>query len=174
MKNKYSTQVEGETAKVLGKDLTISKKHSVEICRFIRKKKLSKAKELLNKVLKKEIAVPYQKHTWNLAHKKSTQGPGRYPLKAVKAILGLVEAVEANAQFKGMNTGNLVIEHINAHQASRPWHFGRQRRRKMKRTHVEIIVKEGVKKKEEIKKPEEKKVEKKEVKKEEIKKVDKK
>jgi large subunit ribosomal protein L22 len=154
MKNKYSMQVDGETARVLGKDLSISKKHSVEICRWIRKKKLSKAKEMLKKVLIKEIAVPYRKHTWNLAHKKSTDGPGRYPIKAVKIILGLVEAVEANAQFKGMNTGNLVIEHINAHQASRPWHFGRQRRRKMKRTHVEIIVKEGVKKKESPKKPE--------------------
>lgn len=156
MKNKYSANVEGETAKVLGKDLSISKKHSMEICRFIRKRKLSKAKELLKKVLIKEIAVPYKRHTWNLAHKKSTNGPGRYPIKAVKVILELLESVEANAQFKGMNTGNLVIEHINAHQASRPWRFGRQRRRKMKRSHVEIIVKEGVKKKVE-EKPKEKK-----------------
>lgn len=163
--------MEGETAKVLGKDLSISKKHCVEICRFIKKKKLSKAKELLGEVLKMKIAVPYRRHTWDLAHKKSTSGPGRYPIKAVKEILRLLGAVEANAQFKGMNTGNLVIEHMCAHQASRPWHFGRQRRRKMKRTHIEIIVKEGVKEQEgkkEIKKS------KAEAPKKEVKKVDKK
>jgi len=151
MKINYSAKVEGEVAKALGRDLPISKKHSVEICHWLRKRKLEQAKNLLNKVLKKELAVPYKKHTWNLGHKRSTQGPGRYPLNACKEILRLLEAVETNAQFKGMNTSNLIIEHFNAHQASRPWHFGRQRRRKMKRTHVEIIVKEG--KKEKTEKP---------------------
>lgn len=155
----------------MGKDLSISTKHSVEICRFIKKKKLSKAKELLNNVLKMKMAVPYRRYTWDLAHKKSTSGPGRYPIKAVKEILGLIEAVEANAQFKGMNTGNLVIEHICAHQASRPWHFGRQRRRKMKRTHIEIIAKEEAKKQEDKK---EMKKANTEAPKKEVKKVDKK
>jgi len=157
MKNSYSAKIEGEVAKVLGKDLSISMKHSSEICRWLRKKKLSKAKILLNKVLKKEMAVPYKRYHWNLGHKKGINGPGRYPIKACKAILGLLESAETNAQFKGMNTGNLIIVHINAHKASSPWHFGRQRRRKMKRAHVELIVKEGAKEK--IKKVEVKKSE---------------
>ena len=156
MKNRYSAKIEGEIAKALGRDLPISKKHSVEICRWIRKKKLEKAKLMLNKVLEKEIAVPYKRHISDLGHKKGAKGPGRYPIKACKEILKLLESAETNAQFKGMNTGNLIIEHINAQQASRPWHFGRQRRRKMKRAHVEIILKESRKGKKEEKKKTEK------------------
>lgn len=148
MKNRYSARIEGETAKVLGRDLPISKKHSVEICRWLRKKRLDKAQAMIEKVLKKELAVPYKRYTWNLGHKKGISGPGRYPIKTAKEILKLLKSAETNAQFKGMNTSNLTIEHINAHQASSPWHFGRQRRRKMKRCHVEVIVKEGLKKKE--------------------------
>jgi large subunit ribosomal protein L22 len=159
MKNNYSAKIEGEVAKALGKDLTISKKHAVEICRWLRKRKLDQAKALLKKVLKKEIAVPYKRHNWNLGHKRSALGPGRYPIKACQVILSLIESAETNAQFKGMNTSNLIIEHINAHKASTPWRFGRQRRRKMKRAHVEVILKEGSKKTEE--KKEAKKAEKK-------------
>ena len=147
MKNNYSAQVEGEVAKVLGKDLPISKKHSVEICHFLRNRKLKQAQELLKRVLAKEMAVPYKRHVWNLGHKEGAKGPGRYPLKAAEEILGLLEAVETNAQFKGMNTSNLVICHICAHKASSPRHYGRQSGQ-MKRCHVEVIVQEGAKEKE--------------------------
>ena len=41
-----------------------------------------------------------------------------------------------------------------AHKASAPWHYGRQRRRKMKRTHIEIVIGEK-----ETKKKNQKKVE---------------
>jgi len=164
MKNKYSARIEGETARVLGRDLPVSKKHSVEICRWLRKKRLDKAQAMVEKVLKKELAVPYKRYTWNLGHKKGISGPGRYPVKTAKEVLKLLKSAETNAQFKGMNTSNLIIKHINAHQASSPWHFGRQRRRKMKRCHIEVIVKEGLKKKE--KKAEKKERHKKEIKKE--------
>lgn len=147
MKNCYAAKIEGEVAKVLGKDLPISTKHSMEICRFLRKRKLNQAKELLKKVMLFDMAVPYKVHIWDLGHKKGAKGPGRYPIKACKEILRLLEAVETNAQFKGMNTGNLIIEHICAHKASSPHHYGRQRGQ-MKRCHIEIIVKEGAKEKE--------------------------
>ena len=168
MPYKYSAKLEGETAKAVGRDLPISKKHSYEVCKFIRRRKLSRAKELMQEVIAGKKAVPYSRFNRDLGHKKSTQGPGRYPIKTCKEILKILESVEANAQFKGMNTSNLVIAHLSAQEASRPWRYGRQRRRKMKRTHIEIMVKEGKKKaekpKKEVKKKEEKTEEKKEVK----------
>ena len=77
-----------------------------------------------------------------LVIKKKKKGPGKYPVKAAGIIKKLLESVESNAQFKGLNTSNLIIKHIKADFASRPWHFGRQRRRKMKRTNIEVVVEE--------------------------------
>ena len=57
-----------------------------------------------------------------------------------------------------------MIIHICAHRAARPWHYGRQRRRKTKRTNVEVVVKEGVEIKKEGKKAETPKKEEKKVK----------
>ncbi len=153
-------------ARAIGLSLAISTKHSIEICNFIRNMNLSKAKKLLKDVVEGNKPMPFRRHKGGVGHKKKI-GPGRYPKKASLEIIKLLNVVEANAQFKGVNTANLFIKQICANKASRPWHYGRKRRRKMKRTHVEIIVEEKVTKE---KKKETKKVEKKQEKKEEIKK----
>ncbi len=56
--------------------------------------------------------------------------------------MNLINNVEANAQFKGLNAANLIITHINANKASNVMHFGRKRSRRAKRTNVEIVVQE--------------------------------
>lgn len=128
-------------ARVVGISLPISMKFSVEICNFIRGKRISEAKEMLQTVVEGKRAIPFKIFNKDLSHKRKI-GPGRYPKKASQEIIKLLESVEANAQFKGMNTSDLYIIHINAHLASRPLRYGRKRRRKAKRTHVEIIVEE--------------------------------
>jgi large subunit ribosomal protein L22 len=150
-------------AKVIGRALPMSTKFSIEICNFIRGKKTSEVKKILKQVIDGKKAVPFKIFNKDLSHKKNI-GPGRYPKKPAVEILSLVESVEANAQFKGLNTSDLEIVHICAHLASRPYHYGRQRRRKAKRTHLEIIVKEGKKLEEKGKKTEQKKEIKKDVK----------
>ncbi len=148
-------------AKAVGKDLSISTKMSVEVCNFIRNKNINKAKKILNDVIDKKSALPVKRYNKDLAHKKKI-GPGRYPLNVCKEVLKLLDQVEANAQFKGLSTSDLVISHIKADKAATPFHHGRQRRRKMKRTHLEIIVLEKSEKKDKEKKTELKKVVKKE------------
>ena len=128
-------------SKIVGRSLPVSTKFSVEICNFIRKKKVEDAKQILSKVADGKMAIPFKRFNRDLSHKKG-MGPGRFPKKAVEEILQLLESVEANAQFKGINTADLYISHICAHLASRPWRYGRQRRRKAKRTHIEIVVQE--------------------------------
>lgn len=124
-----------------GMSLPISFKQSVEICRFIRDRNPNDAKEILQEVVDKKTAIPFRRYNWDLSHKKKI-GPGRYPEKASREFIRLIETVEANAQFKGLNTSNLIIAHASAHKAGKAWHFGRKRRRKMKRTNVEIVVTE--------------------------------
>ncbi len=132
-------------ARAIGMALPVSFKQSVEICRFIENKDVNKAKKLLQEVIDKKSAIPFKRFNFDLGHKKGV-GPARYPEKASKEIIKLIENVEANAQFKGINTSNLVIAHISAHKAGKAWHFGRKTRRRMKRTNIEIIVEEKVKK----------------------------
>ncbi len=140
---KYSFQkYESETmARASGRSLPISTRQSIEISNFLRGKKLEKAKNILQRVMEKKQAIPYRIYNDNIAHKPGI-GPGKYPEKASMHILKLLESVEANAQFKGIDTSKLIVAHISANQAARTLHYGRKRRRKMKRTNIEIVVKE--------------------------------
>ena len=126
-------------ARALGAALPISFKQSVEICSHIKNRNVADAKKILSNVVEQKVAIPFRRFNFDLSHKTKI-GPGRYPEKASKEFIRLIEAVEANAQFKGLNTSKLIISHISAHKASKAWHYGRKTRRKMKRTNVEIIV----------------------------------
>jgi len=143
-KYNYSTNgiVEEHMAKAIGRSLPISTKTSVEICNFIKKRPLNKAKNLLQSVIDKKAAIPFKRFKGNIGHKKGKIATGGYPENACKEIFKMLESVEANAQFKGLNTSNLIIKSIIANAASRPWHYGRQARRRMKRTNIEIVVEE--------------------------------
>ena len=135
---------EEHMARAVGIALPISFKQSVEVCRFIKNKNVTDAKKMLKRVLEKKQAVPFSRYNFDLGHKKKI-GPGRYPERTSEELIKLIEDAEANAQFKGLNTSNLVITHISAHKAGKAWHYGRQSRRKMKRTNVEIVVEEKAK-----------------------------
>ena len=141
---------EENIAKVMGKDLPISTKQSVEICKFIRHKDLQKVKQILNDVILMKRAIPFTRFNKDTGHRIGKIAAGRFPQKAAGHILKLINSLEANAQNKGLNTDSLYIKTIIANKASTPWHYGRLRRRKMKRTHIEIIAEEK-----EIKKPKE-------------------
>jgi large subunit ribosomal protein L22 len=146
----------GHMAKAMGRNLPISFKQTVEVCNFIRGKSVNDAKDILKKVSEKKMVVPFKRFNRDLGHKKKI-GAGRFPVKTSNELMKLLEAVEANAQFKGLNTSNLTIMHICAHKGSKGWHFGRKRRRQMKRTNVEVIVEERVKKEVKGEKKEDKK-----------------
>jgi len=137
-------------ARVIGRSLEVSLKQASEIGNFINGKTTEDSKKYLENVISKKAAIPFKKFNKGVGHKKG-MGPGRYPVKTSTAIKDLLESVEANAQFKGLNTSSLSIIHISANKAATQWHYGRQRRRQMKRTHVEIVVEETKKQKQETK-----------------------
>ncbi len=124
----------------VGKSLPISTKHCIEIASAIRGKKLSVAKQIVQDSIDFKKAIPFRRFNDNVGHKKGRMASGRYVPKACTAVMKLLDSVEANAQFKGLNTNALVINHVNANIASRPWRVGRQSRRKSKRTHFEVVV----------------------------------
>lgn len=125
------------------KDLGISTKKSVEICNLIRNKNIEQAKKILENVINMKQAVPYNRYNMNIPHKPGMMA-ARYPVNTCKVILDMLKSIEANAHNKGL-TSNLIITHISASKGSLQWHYGRKRRRKMKRTNLKIIIKEAKK-----------------------------
>ena len=147
MTAKYSNKdyEKDHMARALGRSLPISTKASVEICNNIRHKSLARAKQILNEAIALKTPIKYTRFTNGAGHKKG-MGAGKYPQKAAGEILKMLLSVEANAQFKGINTSNLIINHISANNAGNTWRYGRHRRRKMKRTNIEVILEETKKK----------------------------
>ena len=73
---------------------------------------------------------------------------GRYPVKAAEQILKVLENAEANAEYKGMDTEKLVIEHISSHKGIVipgyiPRAFGRMTPFNTPTTHIQIVLQEA-------------------------------
>lgn len=128
-------------ARVIAKDVSLSTKQCIEICAQLRNKQIQKAKTFLEQVLEMKQAVPFRRFTNGIGHKPGMSA-GSYPQNAAKEILLLLNSLEANAQQKGLNATNLFIAHISANRAPKAYHYGRKSGRRMKRTHLEIIVAE--------------------------------
>jgi len=128
-------------AYAVGRDLGISLKSSIEICNAIRYKTTEDAERILNEAMTMKKAIPFKRFMDGVGHKPGKgMASGRYPLKACTGILTVLKSAEKNAEAKGL--GQLKIQHIRASKGSDQWHMGRQRRRKMKRTHIEIMLEE--------------------------------
>jgi large subunit ribosomal protein L22 len=128
-------------ARAYGTSLPISTRNAVEVCNHLRGKNIETAKNILDLAIKEKKAIPFRRYDKDVGHKPGT-GPGRYVVKTCFEIKKILESVQTNAQFKGLGTTNLKIIHLCANRAERNWHYGRHLRRKMKRTHIEVIVEE--------------------------------
>lgn len=133
-------------ARAVGRGLAVSTKQAIEICNYLRRRKLVQAKNLLQQTIDMKKPIPFKRFTNGLGHRKGKLASGRFPIKASTAFLKLFDSVEANAQTKGLNSGELEIVHLCAHKASEPMHYGRNHGRVFKSTHVEVVVQETPKK----------------------------
>lgn len=124
------------TAKAIG--LPISRKQSVEVCRLIRGKNIDWVKKTLVDVIKEKIAVPYKRYNDNVGH-RCGMAAGRYPMKTCKHILSLVNSVEKNAKFKGLNTTDFVVD-ISAHKGPKAVRYGRKPGKSAKRTNLFVAL----------------------------------
>lgn len=131
-----------KAARAAGVNLPISRKASYEIANVLRGMKAATAMAFLHDVVEKKRPVPYKRFNHKVAHKRG-MAAGRYPTKAAEKFLYVLNGAVKNAQDKGLNTDQLFIVHVAAQQGEGQWHYGRQRRRQMKATHLEIIVQEG-------------------------------
>ncbi|NYT11775.1 MAG: 50S ribosomal protein L22 [Methanomassiliicoccales archaeon] len=134
------------TSRAIGKELPISPKHSREICSMVRGMEVSVAVDVLNEIIELKRAVPFKRYKKCVSHKKGT-GPGRYPQKAAKAILGVIESAMSNAEYKGLGVDSMRIKVIAAHlgrtqQGWMPRAYGRATPFDHQTVNVEVILEE--------------------------------
>jgi len=135
------------TVKCSGRQLRISPKASVEICRTIRGMKLSDAKTLLERVIEKKQAIAYRHYKKEVPHRRQLAEPfyaGRFPQKAAGHILRLLDELEANAEYRNLDTERLKIIHAAAQRANKiprrnPRAFGRSDLLQATTTHIELV-----------------------------------
>lgn len=113
-------------------------KHCFEVCRAIKNKTAGEAIAFLNQVLKidsnradvrrKAAAVPFRLGSGNkrkrrsgpsmVGHRKGGIGPGRFPVKASREIIKVIESAIENAryQYEDIDAEEMLITHIAAHR----------------------------------------------------------
>lgn len=139
-----------KTVKCAGRELHISPKAAVEICSSIRGMTVADAKEMLEQVSAKRRAIPYKRHKKEVPHKSMNERwyAGRYPVKAASTILRLLEGLEANAEYKGLNLTKLRIIHASSQRGMKirdyvPRAHGRSSPNFDTLTHLELVGYEG-------------------------------
>ena len=119
---RYSiSEPSAKTVKARGSYLRVHFKNTRETAMAISGMKLPKALAYLSDVKIQKQAIPFTRFASGVGRTpqvkpfKVTQG--RWPVKSVEFITGLLKNAESNAEAKGLDISNLVIRHIQVNQA---------------------------------------------------------
>ena len=149
----YSQKISGDTiARAKANELNMSPKHSIEIATFIRHQRVNEAIAYLKDVVGLKKAVPFRRFNRNVAHKRGLPGnwdAGRYPVKASKEYIRVLESVKKNAEYIGLDADNLEIIHVSANRGRAqksffPRAMGRASPKVRETVNIEIVVREVV------------------------------
>jgi large subunit ribosomal protein L22 len=147
----YSKKFEGDMfARGKINEALISPKHSIEIASFIRNKRINDAIAYLNDVIALKKAIPFRRFNRNVAHKRGLPDnwdAGRYPVKASKTYIRLLESVKKNAEYLGLDAENLKIVQVSANRgraqkAVFPRAMGRATPKIHETVNIEVVAQE--------------------------------
>ena len=134
-------------AKACGRNLSISLKKTVETAKAIKGKRVSSAIIYLEHVTEQKAVVPFTKYKAEMPHQRGKGiDTGGFPVNVAAALLKLVKSAQKNAKEKELSEENLRVISVSARKGPARYHYGRHSGRKMKATHVEVIVGEVTKK----------------------------
>jgi large subunit ribosomal protein L22 len=126
----------------------ISHKHAREVAVSIKGLSIEKARDFLQAVINKERAVAFRRFKNQVGH-KSDPGmmSGRYPQKTAKEFIKVLDNLESNAEYKGMDLDRLKIINATVHKGViikrfTPRAMGRATAKNDVLTHVELVAKE--------------------------------
>jgi len=126
----------------------ISHKHAREIAVKIKGLSLEKARDYLQSVVRLQRAVPFKRYKNQVGHKSDPKVmSGRYPVKSAIEFIKLLDNLESNAEYKGMDLDRLKIINATVHKGVIikrfiPRAMGRATPKNNVLTHVELVAKE--------------------------------
>jgi len=130
------------------REKTISHKHAREIAVAIKGLSLEKARDYLLSVVALKRSIPFRRYKNQVGH-RSDPGTmsGRYPQKAATEILKLLDNLESNAEYKGIDLDRLKIINATVHKGRLlkrfiPRAMGRATAKNNVFTHVELVAQE--------------------------------
>lgn len=130
------------------REKTISHKHAREIAHKIKGMSIESARSYLQSVVNLERAVPFQRYNNEVGHKSDTGVmAGRYPEKAASEFIRLLDNLESNAEYRGMDLDRLKIINATVHKGRKlerftPRAMGRATPKVDILTHVELVAQE--------------------------------
>ena len=147
---KYAFQNYDKTKHVRSalREKTISHKHAREIAVAIKGMKIEKARDYLQDVVKLKRAVAFRRYHNEVGHKSDTGVmSGRYPQKATNEFIKLLDNLESNAEYRGMDLDRLRIVNATVHKGRKierfiPRAMGRATPKIDILTHVELVAQE--------------------------------
>ena len=122
----YTQLLEGSnlvTARAV--NLDCHHKHCYHIAKAIRGMNAEMARDYLEDVVAKKRAIPYQRRSRKgrggntmAGHRKGKMGPGKFPNKASKEFIKLINSAMDNArhQYEDIDAEEMEITHIAAHR----------------------------------------------------------
>ena len=126
----------------------ISHKHAREVATAIKGLSIEKARDYMLSVVAKQRAIPFRRFKNQVGH-RSDPGvmSGRYPEKTATEFLKLLDNLESNAEYKGMDMDRLKIINATAHKGVLIKRFipraqGRATDKNDVLTHVELVAQE--------------------------------
>ena len=129
----------------------ISHKHAREVSVAIKGLSIEKAREFLENVIARKEAVPYRRYKNEVAHRSNIRtgfSAGRFPKKAASEFLKLIDNLESNAEYKGMDLDRLRIVSASVHKGTKlqrfqPRAMGRSSPKFDILVHVELVAQEA-------------------------------
>lgn len=142
----YRAETGVNVARARGLEIPISPKKTYEVLNRIRGLSLERARTLLEEAVDGVRAIPFRRYNQETAHHRGV-GPGRFPKKVARSVLGVLKNAEENAEYEGLDVDRLFVKVAASgrgriRKASMPRAHGRATAWNEQTTNLEIILAE--------------------------------
>merc|ERR1712029_1178187 len=104
-----------------GSNLRVHFKNTRETAQAIKKMPLVRAVQYLENVLAHKEIVPFRRFMGGIGRHAQAKvhgtSQGRWPKKSAEFLIQLLKNAESNAEYKGLDTEHLVVDHIQVNRA---------------------------------------------------------
>jgi large subunit ribosomal protein L22 len=142
----FEDYMEASDARGSLREVDVSPKEARELAVYLKGMTMDRARQALEEVISMKRLIPFRRYNLKMAH-HSVEGfrTGKYPVKAAKLFLKLLDNIESVADYKGLDPSKMVLVHVAAYPGRKlkrniPRAFGRSSPRNKVLVHLEIVA----------------------------------